>query len=312
MTDNVLAEARAALAQGSQSFAAATRLMRSDLRDDATLLYAWCRHCDDAVDGQHLGHDRHPVADAAGRLRGLRRATDAALAGAPAAPPFAALARVCGRHAIPRAHPHELLNGLAMDADARRYDTLSDTLDYCYHAAGVVGVMMARIMGVADPTALHRAADLGIAFQLTNIARDVVEDAKAGRCYLPGEVLAAEGVTARDLCEPGAWPRAHRIAMRLLDVAEPYYASGFRGLSALPGEAVWGIAAARRVYGAIGDRIRHATPQDWANRVATSRMHKIGALALAAFDGPRARRMATAPRDGLWTRDDQVSERSLP
>ncbi len=312
MTDPVLAEARAALAQGSQSFAVATRLMRSDLRDDATLLYAWCRHCDDAVDGQHLGHDRHPVADAGGRLCDLRKATDAALAGAPAAPPFAALARVCHRHAIPRAHPQELLDGFAMDAQGRRYHTLSDTLDYCYHAAGVVGVMMARIMGVTDPEALDRAADLGIAFQLTNIARDVVEDATAGRCYLPGEVLAAEGLTARDLSEPDAWPRARRSAVRLLDVAEPYYASGFRGLSALPGDAVWGIAASRRVYRAIGDRIRHATPHDWANRIATSRRRKIGALALAAFDGPRARRMDAAPRQGLWTRDDQVSGRSLP
>lgn len=274
MTDNVLAEARAALAQGSQSFAAATRLMRSDLRDDAMLLYAWCRHCDDAVDGQHLAHDCHPVA----------------------APCH------CARP------PARIAQRARHDADGRRYDTLSDTLDYCYHAAGVVGVM-ARIMSVTDPTALDRAADLGVAFQLTNIARDVVEDAKAERCYRPGEVLAAEGVTARDLCEPGT-PRAHRIAMRLLDVAEPYYASSFRALSALPGDAVWGIAAARRVYGAIGDRIRHATPQDWANRVATSRLHKIGALALAAFDGPRARRMAAAPRDG--TREDQVSERSLP
>ncbi len=311
MTDTILAEARRSLARGSQSFSAATRLMRSDLRDDATLLYAWCRHCDDAVDGQSLGHDRHPVADAAGRLRGLRRETDAALAGASVAPPFAALARVCDRHAIPRTHPHELLDGLAMDVEGRRYDTLSDTLDYCYHAAGVVGVMMARIMGVTDPEALHRASDLGIAFQLTNIARDVVEDARVGRCYIPGEILAAEGLTAGDLCAPRAWPRARRIAVQLLDVAELYYASGFRGLSALPGDAVWGVAAARRVYGAIGGRIRYATPRDWANRVATSRMHKVGALALAAFDGPRARRMAAAPRDGLWTRDDQVSGRSV-
>lgn len=311
MTDAVLAEARAALAQGSQSFAAATRLLRSDLRDDATLLYAWCRHCDDAVDGQHLGHNRHAVPDAAGRLRGLRRATDDALEGSPAALPFAALARVCGRHSIPRAHPHELLSGLAMDVEGRRYDTVSDTLDYCYHAAGVVGVMMARIMGVTEPEALHRASDLGIAFQLTNIARDVVEDARANRCYIPGEILAAEGITAGDLFEPRAWPDAQRAAVQLLDVAEPYYASGFRGLSALPGDAVWGIASARRVYRAIGDRIRKARPQDWASRVTTSRLHKFEALALAAFDGARSRRMAAAPRDGLWTRDDQVSERSL-
>ena len=312
MTDHVLATAHAALAQGSQSFAAAARLMRADLRDDVTLLYAWCRHCDDAVDGQHLGHDRLPVADAGGRLRHLRRATDAALAGAPSAPPFAALARVCDRHAIPRAHPHELLDGLAMDAGGRRYDTLGDTLDYCYHAAGVVGVMTARIMGVTDPHALDRAADLGIAFQLTNIARDVIEDAGAGRCYIPGEILAAEAVTADALCEPGAWPRAQRAAIRLLDVAEAYYMSGFRGLSALPGDAVWGVAAARRVYRAIGDRVRHATPEEWAHRVATSRRHKLGAIALAAFDAPRARRMAAVSRDGLWTHADQASERSLP
>ena len=88
----------------------------------------------------------------------------------------------------------DLLQGFEMDVEGRRYDTLEDTLDYAYHVAGVVGVMMARIMGVQDAPTLRRAQDLGLAFQLTNIARDVVEDARGGRVYLPGQWLDEAGV----------------------------------------------------------------------------------------------------------------------
>src|SRR5690606_37267384 len=102
----------------------------------------------------------------------------AALAGEPSDEYiFEALRRVISRHQIPHRHPQELLTGFEMDVEARRYRTIEETLDYCYHVAGVVGVMMAMIMGVRDKVVLDRACDLGIAFQLTNIARDVIDDA---------------------------------------------------------------------------------------------------------------------------------------
>ena len=103
---------------------------------------------------------------------------------------------------IPGRYPLELLEGFAMDATAHQYRNLADTLQYCYYVAGVVGIMMAYVMGTRDPAALQRATDLGIAFQLTNISRDVHEDAEVNRIYLPGDWLAEAGVAADQILEP--------------------------------------------------------------------------------------------------------------
>ncbi|CTQ49457.1 phytoene/squalene synthase family protein [Jannaschia donghaensis] len=302
MTGAALRAARADIAHGSRSFALAARLLPPGIRDDAVLLYAWCRHCDDAIDGQTFGGAMATVPDAAARLSTLRRLTTKALAGDPAPRVFAGLAEVCARADIPALHPQALLDGFAMDVAGRPFETMGDTLDYCYHAAGVIGVMMAMVMGVRAAPALDRASDLGIAFQLTNIARDVVEDAGAGRCYLPARLLDAHGLRAGDLTDPAAWPRARAAAIDLLDVAERYYASGRTGLADLPPRCTWGIAAARRIYRGIGAEIRRATPGSWAARVAVPAWRKGALAAVAMADGARARRATPAARDQLWSR----------
>ena len=170
------AHALGAIDKGSASFAAAARMFDRRTRTSVVLLYAWCRHCDDEIDGQVLGHGAvgiDPVL-AGEKLDELRLRTAAALAGEPQTDPvFTAFQRVAMRHGIPADEAMDLLQGFEMDVVGRRYDTLEDTLDYAYHVAGVVGVMMARIMGVDDAPTLRRAQDLGLAFQLTNIARDV-------------------------------------------------------------------------------------------------------------------------------------------
>jgi 15-cis-phytoene synthase len=207
------------------------------------------------------------------------------------------------RRRIPARHALELLDGFAMDVAGRRYTTLADTLDYGYHVAGCVGVMMAMIMGARDTTTLDRAADLGIAFQLTNIARDVVDDARAGRVYLPADLLAAEGIDAVRPDDRAQWPALHRAALRLLDLAEDYYASARVGMSALPPRSAWAIAAARRVYRAIGQKLRRAGPSAWERRVSTTRAEKLLLLALAAGDVALSR-LPPQPhsRTGLYSR----------
>ncbi len=165
------------------------------------MLYAWCRHCDDVIDGQDLGHgmETPDAASARQRLTALYAKTRAALAGEPTDDPdFAAFQRVALRRHIPERYAIELIDGFAMDVAARRYETLEDTLDYCWHVAGVVGVMMALVMGIEpdDLPTLRRAQDLGLAFQLTNISRDVIEDAQNSRIYLPAAWLEA----ARPAC----------------------------------------------------------------------------------------------------------------
>ena len=306
MSDSVIERSEAAIAKGSQSFAAAARLFDRRTRDDAVMLYAWCRHCDDVIDGQTLGHDQQADfrTGQQARLFRLRNETASALEGRPTKDYiFAALQRVITRHGIPHRHPQELLDGFEMDVVGRRYETIEDTLEYCYHVAGVVGVMMAMIMDVRDSSVLDRASDLGLAFQLTNIARDVIEDARAGRTYLPAELLRRHGISAIDPDDIDQWPRLHAAAVELLDLAESYYSSAYAGLSALPPRSAWAIAAARRVYRAIGTKLRQGGDAAWQQRVSTTRPEKLALLASSLGDVAVSRLAnAPAPRSGLWQR----------
>ena len=296
------------IAKGSKSFAVAARLFDRDTRADAVMLYAWCRYADDVIDGQVLGHGRRAdhASGQAERLADLRARTQAALNGkASDDPVFDALRQVVARNRIPHRHAHELIAGFAMDVDRRVYRTREDTLDYCYHVAGVVGVMMAMIMGVRDEALLDRASDLGLAFQLTNIARDVVDDARAGRVYLPSEWLEEAGIGAVDPDNRAQWPALHALALRLLDEAEPYYASAFAGVSALPFRSAWAIATARRVYRDIGRVLRERGPHAWERRPSTTAGRKTALLALSVTDVMRTRRQsppADPVRNGLYQR----------
>ena len=134
----------------------------------------------------------------------------------------------CG---IPRRYPLELLEGFAMDVERHEYRSLEDTLLYSYHVAGVVGAMMAAIMGVEDKATVDRAIDLGIAFQLTNISRDVMEDAADGRIYLPRDWLVEAGAPIDPAEFPGAEQALFTVVTRLLDEADRYYESAVHGIT---------------------------------------------------------------------------------
>ncbi len=245
--DPVVEHARQTIEKGSKSFAVAARVFDEATRANAYMLYAWCRYCDDCIDGQELGHQqRSPTPEAQlAMLEQLRVDTRAALAGAPANEPvYQGLARVFRDCEIDAAYAEALLDGFEMDVDKRRYQTLDELMLYCYRVAGVVGAMMASIMGVRDRRVLARAVDLGLAFQLTNIARDVMEDAGDNRIYLPLDWLVEAGVP----CDPAAF-RGHQVALaplagRLLAAAETYYDSARLGITHLPPRCAWAISAA--------------------------------------------------------------------
>lgn len=302
----LLAEATRSIEAGSKSFAAAARLFAPAMREGAVLLYAWCRHCDDVIDGQVLGHGMRTDGggDAAARLAALEERTRATLSGRPPdEPAFAALAEVVRRHAIPASYPLHHVAGFRMDVEGRTYETLADTIDYGYHVAGVVGVMMSHVMGARDAATLDRASDLGIAFQLTNIARDLVEDARAGRVYAPARWLAEAGIPRLAVADVAHRPALALVAGRLLDAAEPYYDSARIGIRALPPRARWAIAAALGIYRQIGLDLRTLGPSAWDGRVSTSRTSKLGHVAegFGAVLDPR-RRELQAPRSGLYAR----------
>ncbi|HZV20072.1 MAG TPA: phytoene/squalene synthase family protein [Hyphomicrobiales bacterium] len=305
--DPVVSLSREFIRKGSKSFALAARLLPGAVQDDAVMLYAWCRHCDDVIDGQDLGFaaKKSAAAPAAELLAELREKTREALAGKASEPVFIALARVAQKHRIPERHPMELIRGFEMDVEGRTYRTLDDTLEYCYHVAGVVGVMMAMIMGVRDSATLNRASDLGIAFQLTNIARDVVADAEAGRVYLPQQWLRESGVNGEDVADPGCRRKVFQVAARLLREADAYYLSALHGIRRLPFRAAIGIGAARRIYRDIGIMLLSGGPDAWNGRVMAGRRRKAAAALLGAAGAIRAQTLlrlkAEPPRAGLWT-----------
>ena len=172
-------------------------------RGRAYMVYAWCRHCDDQTDDQELGFDGSQLSPEEGRARvdQLRAETERALSGELTDDPICAgLQRVVTDCDMPHRYPMEHLDGFVMDVEGREYRTLDNTVEYCYHVAGVVGVMMAYIMGVRDEPTLDRATDLGLAFQ---IADDLLDPSEQGRalCDRSAAALPADGPTSALMAE---------------------------------------------------------------------------------------------------------------
>lgn len=309
MTDHIIDNSRTIIRRGSNSFSAAARLFDRNTRESAYMLYAWCRYCDDQIDGQKLGFGSTSCPASLDQIEKLCWQTRRALAGETMTNPvFIAFQRVMERHSIPHRYPLELLEGFAMDVEQRRYQDLEDTLLYCYHVAGVVGIMMAYVMGVRDQQTLHRAADLGIAFQLTNIARDIMDDARAGRVYLPAGWLRDLGVPMGEIQEEKHRTKLAAAVRQLLLAAEPYYHSALQGLSSLGFRSAWAVATARSVYRDIGGLVAKRGPAAWDVRAVVSRRRKTyralqgAAQALAAVSLGRMRQQDS--RGDLWRKPD--------
>lgn len=299
----LVAAARDIISQGSQSFRSASRLFAPETRERAWLLYAWCRAADDMTDGQVLGHDGVGTDDPAAAQAQLAGLTEAAFGSdAPVPLAFAALRQVARETGLPRRMVEDHLAGFALDAADWRPQSEVDMLRYCYHVAGAVGCMMAVVMGVdpADHDTLDRACDLGMAFQLANIARDVVPDAETGRCYIPAEWLSEFGLSEGTIAAPASRAKLAAIAARLVALARPYRASARIGAAKLPPRSRLAVLAADAVYGAIGERVVDLGERAWDSRVRVSKAAKA-----ALFVKAMARGMANPevhPRTGLWTR----------
>jgi len=244
-------------------------------RAAATALYAFCRLADDLVDEGGGCPEALAV---------LHERLDLAYAGHPADHPAdRAFAGVVARYAIPRALPEALLEGFAWDAAGRRYEDLDALIGYAARVAGSVGVMMSLLMGVRDGPTLSRACDLGLAMQLTNIARDVGEDARRGRVYLPAQWLREAGLD-RDawLRSPTFDPRLAQVIERLLTEADRLYRRAECGICALPRDCRPGIQAARLVYAEIGHALRAAGLDSVSRRTVVARGRQMALVAMAS------------------------------
>ncbi|WP_293881889.1 phytoene/squalene synthase family protein [Sphingomonas sp.] len=304
MTRAALVEtARLSIARGSQSFAMASRLFDQPTREKAWLLYSWCRKCDDIADGQDHGGARSEVTDPATGIAKIRDLTALALAGQPTGDPaFDAIGQVARETAMPHAFIDDLITGFAMDSADWSPRTENDLLTYCYHVAGVVGCMMAVVMGVApdDEATLDRACDLGLAFQLANIARDISEDDAVGRCYLPMDWLVEADIPPGEHMRPHYRGRLADMAWWLANMVGDYEASARVGAAKLPFRSRWAVLAAAGIYGDIARRVDALDQAAWDSRVVISKGRKLGWVLKAM--GQAVQPAPSFGRDGLWTR----------
>lgn len=268
------ARCRAMIRTGSRSFHAASLLLPPAIRDAACALYAFCRLSDDAVDGE---------GGSLAALQRLRARLAAIYAGAPQNDPVdRALADVVRQHHLPKALLDALMEGFAWDIAGRQCASVSDLYAYAARVAGSVGAMMAVLMGARSRDMVARACDLGVAMQLTNIARDVGEDARAGRLYLPHVWLAEAGVDPDAfLAAPAFDPRLARVVERVLRMADQLYQRADEAIARLPASVRPAIFAARLLYAEIGHEVARNGYDSITRRAVTSAARKRALLARA-------------------------------
>jgi 15-cis-phytoene synthase len=264
---------------GSKSFHAASLLLPSRVRLPARALYAFCRASDDLVDDG--------PADPGGRRSNaaqLRARLAAVYAGTPGhAVEDRVFAKVVEAFAIPRSVPEALVEGFEWDEAGRTYETIDELCAYAARVASTVGIMMTLIMGGRDKAVLARAADLGFAMQLTNIARDVGEDARRGRLYLPRQWMREAGLDPDHwLANPVHSTKLASVIARLLDDAAVFYDRALTGIGGLPMDCRPAIRSAAYIYRDIGREVAKAGFNAVNGRAHTSKNRKIELIAMAA------------------------------
>lgn len=305
---NLVLHAKASIDRGSKSFALASKLFAKQTRERVWMLYAWCRQCDDLADGQDHGHGMSTVEDPKRTIAAIRMLTARAIGGEETGKPaFDAMGVVAQECRLPLNLANDVIDGFALDAKDWRPQSEDDLYQYCYHVAGAVGCMMAVVMGVpaGDDETLDRACDLGLAFQLSNIARDVAEDAAAGRCYLPKDWLAEMRIDPDDILNPARREALTQLIARLCNLAERYEVSARVGAARLPFRSRWAVLAAAGIYGDIARAVRRSDGASLDNRVVTSKAAK--AAWVAKTFGQAIGKPKFVDRSGLWNRPNTVS-----
>lgn len=275
------ARCRQMLKQGSVSFHTAAKLLPQRLRDPITTFYAFCRLADDSIDFS---------LDKAVSLERLKQRLDRCYKNDPRSHPVdRAFTDLLLTHSIPRPVLDLLIEGFEWDTVEREYQTISDIRAYGVRVASTVGAVVALILGVRDRDTIDRACSLGVAMQLTNIARDVGEDANANRLYVPRNWLREKGVDPESfLITPTADNRVKQCVKQLLDEAAIWYKHAEVGIARLPRDARAGVYASRYIYADIGRVIARMNYDSVTQRAVVTRKRKIALLARscsAAFRG---------------------------
>jgi len=265
-------EAIAVLKSHGRSFHFSSRLLGQTYRARAARLYAFCRYVDDLAD-----EASDPVI-AAQELLALKASLQTGHASVPC---VLSMIDLMQELSMPLTPVLSLVSGVQSDLQPRRVKDQAELLQYAYQVAGTVGLMMCIILDVRDRQAWPFAIDLGIAMQLTNIARDVGEDAHKGRVYLPETWLG--GVTAAQIPHPTADHAAQLrdATQQVLSLAQTYYQSGLDGVHYLPTGARYGIVVAAMVYREIGQMVAEEDHRSWDKRAIVPYSRKLTTAAKA-------------------------------
>jgi 15-cis-phytoene synthase len=265
-------QAIAVLKSHGRSFHFASRLLGQTYRIRAARLYAFCRYVDDLAD------ESCDPAIAAQELLALKASLQTGKTNEPC---VASMIDLMQELSMPLAPVLSLVNGVQSDLEPRRIQDQAELLQYAYQVAGTVGLMMCIILDVRDRQAWPFAIDLGIAMQLTNIARDVGEDAHKGRLYLPAEWLG--GISAAQIPKPSAEHAAQLrdATQQVLSLAQTYYQSGLDGIHYLPTTARYGIVVAAMVYREIGQMVTDNDYRSWDSRAIVPYSRKLATAAKA-------------------------------
>jgi phytoene synthase len=269
--------ADAQLTAKGRSFHWARRLLEAHHAERATRLYGLCRHLDDLADeAPSAAWAKTKLAEAVSEIRAGKSLN-------PVLQDGILLMQECN---IPGSVVIELITGLSSDLDPVAMDDVDSLLRYCYRVAGTVGVMMCGVLDVREKRAFAHAIDLGIGMQLTNICRDVSEDATLGRRYLPATMTG--DIPLEELIHPAPQrqPQVRKCTADLLALADFYYVSGENGLSYLPFRARSAILVAARVYRAIGTGLKNRDFDYWSGRVVVPDQQKIIVTARALASVP--------------------------
>lgn len=265
-------EAVAVLKSNGRSFHFASRLLGQTYRTRAARLYAFCRYVDDLAD------EASDTTIAAQELLALRTSLQTGKASEPC---VVSMIDLMQELAMPLAPVLSLVSGVQSDLEPRRVKDQAELLQYAYQVAGTVGVMMCIILDVRERQAWPFAIDLGIAMQLTNIARDVGEDAQKGRVYLPATWLGDISAAQIPAPTPVAAEKLRNATQKVLDLAQTYYQSGLDGIQYLPPTARYGIVVAAMVYREIGQMVAQADHCSWDSRAIVPYPRKLATAAKA-------------------------------
>ena len=276
---------------GSKTFFAASRLLPPRIRTASIALYAFCRVADDLVDEAPAGEAPLAV---------LNHRLDMIYAGTPQDHvEDHALHLVVQQYQLPRHLLDALIEGFAWDSAGRIYNSIEEVHDYAARVAGSVGAMMCWIMGLQNIETLERACEMGVAMQLTNIARDVGADAALGRSYLPRRWLIEAGVQPEEwLANPEITPGIKVVVARLLTEADRLYKQSQHGIAALPPDCRAAILAASMIYREIGVQLRREGLDSVHHRTVVSTTRKLVLLA-SAWTQASWIRMAETPPETL-------------